>query len=84
VIGGLTTAAGALLLVPALTGILGLIRTRGASLATAGAVLAGVGVTALGAGDVLMTLVMGGLVRTDPATAAAVFTDANSTAPCSP
>lgn len=81
VIGGLTTATGAFLVLPALTGMLGLVRSRGATLATAGAVLAGVGITALGAGTVLMTLVMGGLVGTAPPTAAAVFADANSTAP---
>ncbi len=79
--GGLTTAAGAFLLLPALTGILGLVRARGASHATAGAVLAGVGIAALGAGTVLITLVMGALVRADPPTAAAVFADANTNAP---
>ncbi len=73
VIGGLLTAVGAFLLVPGLVAVLRLVRGRGASLATAGAVLAGIGITALGAGDVMITLVMGALVKSDPAMATTLF-----------
>lgn len=62
IIGGLLTAAGAFLVVPGLVALLRLVRGRGARFATAGAILAGVGITALGAGDVMITLVMGDLV----------------------
>jgi hypothetical protein len=73
VIGGLLTAAGAFLLVPGLGAIMRLVRGRGAGLATAGAVLAGIGIVALGAGDVMITLVMGWLVKSDPHTAVTIF-----------
>lgn len=73
VIGGLLTAAGAFLLVPGLSAILRLVRDRGAGLATAGAVLAGIGIVSLGAGDVMITLIMGWLVKSDPDTAVAIF-----------
>lgn len=80
VAGGLTTAAGAFLVLPALTGILGLVRTRGAALASAGDPRRSWHHGNRRRG-VLMTLVMGGLVNTDRATAATVFADAGSTAP---
>ncbi|MDQ1643043.1 MAG: hypothetical protein QOJ90_2394 [Actinomycetota bacterium] len=63
VIGGLLTAVGAFLLVPGLAAVLRLVPERGARLATIGAVLAGTGIVALGAGDVMITLVMGSLVE---------------------
>jgi hypothetical protein len=72
-IGMLLTATGAFLVVPGLAAALRLVRDRGARLATAGAVLAGVGITALGAGDVLIGLVMGSLVDGHRATAEAVY-----------
>lgn len=63
-IGGLLTAVGAFLLLPGIAGLLGLIgRSR---LATAGAFLWAVGACALGAGDVMITLVMSALVRDHP------------------
>jgi hypothetical protein len=62
-IGMLLTATGAFLVVPGLSAWLRLVRDRGSRLATAGAVLAGVGITALGAGDVMIGLVMGSLVE---------------------
>lgn len=73
VIGGLLTAVGAFLLVPGLGAVLRLVRGRGAGLATAAAVLAGIGIVSLGAGDVMITLVMGWLVKSDPETAVAIF-----------
>jgi uncharacterized protein DUF4386 len=73
VIGGLLTAVGAFLLVPGLGAIIRLVRGRGAGLATAGAVLAGVGIISLGAGDVMITLVMGWLVKSDPQSAVMIF-----------
>lgn len=73
VIGGLLTAVGAFLLVPGLAAVLRLVRERGARLATIGAVLAGTGIVALGAGDVMITLVMGGLVEKNPGLATALF-----------
>jgi hypothetical protein len=78
VIGGLLTATGAFLVVPGLVALLRLVRDRGARLATAGAVLAGVGITSLGAGDVVLTLVMGGLVDQHRGTAEAVYKIADS------
>lgn len=78
VIGGLLTAVGAFLLVPGLCAIIGLVRGRGAGLATAAAVLAGVGIVSLGAGDVMITLVMGWLVKSDPDTAVAIFKGSDS------
>ncbi len=80
VIGGLLTAVGAFLLVPGLSAILRLVRGRGAGLATAGAVLAGIGIVSLGAGDVMITLMMGWLVKSDPGTAVAIFKGADSSA----
>jgi hypothetical protein len=80
VIGGLLTAVGAFLLVPGLGAILRLVRGRGAGLATAGAVLAGIGIVSLGAGDVMITLVMGWLVKSDPDTAVAVFKGSDASA----
>lgn len=73
VIGGLLTAVGAFLLVPGLTAVLRLVQERGARLATIGAVLAGTGIVALGAGDVMITLVMGGLVEKHRDLATALF-----------
>jgi hypothetical protein len=78
VIGGLLTAAGAFLVVPGLVALLRLVRDRGSRLATAGAILAGAGITSLGAGDVMLTLVMGGLVEQHRSTAEALFKIANS------
>ncbi len=78
VIGGLLTAAGAFLLVPGLSSILRLVRGRGAGLATAGAVMAGIGIVSLGAGDVMITLIMGWLVKSDPGTALAIFKRSDS------
>lgn len=63
VAGGLMVAVGALLLPIGLVALLGLVRRRGAGLALAGAILAGCGAMALGAGDVMITLIMGGLSR---------------------
>lgn len=73
ILGGLLTAAGAFLVVPGLVALLGMVRARGARVATAGALLAGVGVTALGAGDVMLTLVMGDLVAEHRDTAEALY-----------
>ncbi|MGN6301741.1 MAG: hypothetical protein ACTHN8_11705 [Angustibacter sp.] len=78
VVGGLLTAMGAFLVVPGLTAALRLARARGARLATSAAILAGVGITALGAGDVMLTLVMGGLVTDHRATAEAVHQAADT------
>lgn len=78
VIGGLLTAAGCFLVVPGLVALLRLVRDRGSRLATAGAILAGVGITSLGAGDVMLTLVMGGLVEQHRGTAEAMFKIADS------
>lgn len=78
VVGGMLTAVGAFLLVPGLGAILRLVRGRGAGLATTAAVLAGVGIVALGAGDVMITLVMGWLVTGDPARAVAIFHDSDT------
>ena len=80
VVGGLTTSVGAFLLVPGLVGLLSLVRGPGAGLATAGGILAGCGAVALGAGDVMITLVMGGLIQNHPDTARQVF-DATATEP---
>lgn len=76
--GGLVTAVGAFLLVPVLTGVLQLVRERGLALATVGAVIAGIGGVALGAGDAMITLVMGAAVGTDRALAARLFDLGNS------
>lgn len=73
IVGGLLTAVGAFLVVPGLVALLRLVRERGARFATAGALLAGVGITALGAGDVMLTLVMGGLVEKHRDTAEALY-----------
>jgi hypothetical protein len=73
ILGGLLTAVGAFLVVPGLVAALRLVRERGARFATAGAVLAGVGITALGAGDVMLTLVMGDLVAKHRDTAEALY-----------
>jgi hypothetical protein len=82
VVGGLLLSAGAFLLLPGLVAILSLVRGRGAALATAGAVLTGVGAATLGAGDVMNTLVMGALVKTHPDLASEIYTVANGdTAP---
>jgi hypothetical protein len=78
VLGGLLTAAGAFLVVPGLVALLRLVRGRGARLATIGSVLAGVGITSLGAGDVMLTLVMGGLVGHHRDTAEALYEIADS------
>jgi hypothetical protein len=77
-IGMLLTATGAFLVVPGLVAVLRLVRDRGARLATAGAVLAGVGITALGSGDVMIGLVMGSLVDEHRDTAEAVFRAADT------
>jgi hypothetical protein len=74
----LLTATGAFLVVPGLVAVLRLVRDRGARLATAGAVLAGVGITALGSGDVMIGLVMGSLVDEHRDTAEAVFRAADT------
>lgn len=78
IVGGLLTAAGAFLVVPGLVALLRLVRERGARFATAGAVLAGVGITSLGAGDVMLTLVMGDLVAKHRDTAEALYRIADS------
>ena len=78
VVGGLLTSAGAFLLIPAMTALLALVRGVGANLATAAAILIGCGGAALGAGDVMITLVMGSLVRHHPGTAATVVHIANN------
>lgn len=72
-IGGLTIALGAFLLVPGLTALLRLVTGRGARLATIAAALWGTGAIALGAGDVMQTLVMSALVPGHPDTARAVI-----------
>jgi hypothetical protein len=71
-IGGLSIAVGAFLLVPGLTAALRLVTGRGARLATVGAVLWGLGAMALGAGDVMQTLVMSALVPDHHDTARAI------------
>lgn len=73
IVGGLLTAVGAFLVVPGLVALLRLVRDRGARFATAGAILAGAGITALGAGDVMITLVMGDLVAKHRDTAEALY-----------
>ena len=80
IVGGLLLATGAFLLVPTAAGVLQLVRARGARLATVGAVLAAVGAVAVGAGDVMITLVVGGLVRSDPVLAKQVVDLANGSA----
>jgi hypothetical protein len=72
-IGGLSIALGAFLLVPGLTALLRLVTGRSARLATVAAVLWGTGALALGAGDVMQTLVMSALVPDHPATARAII-----------
>ncbi|MDQ6715406.1 MAG: hypothetical protein M3Z83_04785 [Actinomycetota bacterium] len=72
-IGGLTIAVGAFLLVPGLAAALRLVTGRGARLATVAAVLWGLGAMALGAGDVMQTLVMSALVPAHPDTVRAVI-----------
>jgi hypothetical protein len=79
-VGMLLTATGAFLLLPGLVALLRLVRGRGARLATAGAVLAGVGITALGAGDVMIGLVMGSLVEKHRDTAEALYRVADTEA----
>jgi hypothetical protein len=78
--GMLLTAVGAFLLVPGLVAWLRLVRGRGARLATAGAVLAGVGITALGAGDVMIGLVMGAVVDGHRGTAETLYRVADDSA----
>lgn len=78
VIGGLLTSGGAFLLIPAMTALLTLVRGVGAKLATAGAILVGCGGAALGAGDVMITLVMGSLVQHRPDTASTMVHVANT------
>lgn len=78
VIGGLLTSVGASLLIPAMTALLTLVRGTGARLATAAAILIGCGGAALGAGDVMITLVMGSLVQHRPDTAATMVHVANN------
>lgn len=73
VTGGLLTAIGAFLLIPAMTALLSLVRGKAARLATAGAILIGCAAAALGAGDVMITLLMGSLVQHHPDTATAVL-----------
>lgn len=77
-IGGLLTAVGAFLVLPGLVALLRLIQDRGARMATAGAIVAGVGIASLGAGDVMLTLVMGGLIEKHRATAEALYRIADS------
>jgi hypothetical protein len=72
-IGGLSVAVGAFLLVPGLTAALRLVTGRGARLATGAAVLWGLGAMALGAGDVMQTLVMSALVPDHQDTARAII-----------
>jgi hypothetical protein len=72
-IGGLTIAVGAFLLVPGLAALLRLVTGRGARLATVAAVLWGTGAMALGAGDVMQTLVMSALVPDHQDTARAII-----------
>jgi hypothetical protein len=72
-IGGLTIAVGAFLLVPGLAAALRLVTRRGARLATVAAALWGLGAIALGAGDVMQTLVMSALVPGHPDTAGAII-----------
>lgn len=72
VAGGLLTAIGAFLLIPATTALLSLVRGKAARLATAAGILIGCGAAALGAGGVMITLVMGSLVQHHPDTATAV------------
>ena len=72
-IGMLITATGAFLVVPGLSALLRLVRERGARLATAGAVIAGVGITALGAGDVMIGLVMGSVIEKHRDTAETLY-----------
>lgn len=77
VLGGLMVAVGALLLLPGMAAALSLVRDRGTGLATAGAVLTGCGAAALGAGDVMITLVMGALVPGHDDVARQLFDIAN-------
>jgi len=77
-IGMLLTAVGAFLVVPGLVAVLRLVRGRGARLATAGAVIAGVGITALGTGDVMIGLVMGSTIENHRDTAEALYRVADS------
>jgi hypothetical protein len=79
-IGMLITGIGAFLVVPGLTSCLRLVRDRGARLATAGALLAGVGITALGAGDVMIGLVMGSVVQNHRDTAETLYRVADTEA----
>ena len=69
--GGLVTSVGAFLLLPGIAGLLGLVgRSR---LATLGGALWGLGACALGAGDVMITLVMSALVPDHPSTARSIL-----------
>lgn len=72
-IGGLTVTVGAFLLVPGLAGALRLVTGRGARLATIAAALWGLGAMALGAGDLMQTLVMSALVPGHHDTARAII-----------
>ncbi len=78
VIGGLLTSVGAFLLIPAMAALLSLVRGAGAKLATASAILIGCGGAALGAGDAMITLVMGSLVPHHSDTAATMIHIANN------
>ncbi|HEV7195881.1 MAG TPA: hypothetical protein VGN19_08070 [Pedococcus sp.] len=72
-IGGLTVAVGAFLLLPGLAAALRLVTGRGGRLATVAAGLWGFGAVALGAGDVMQTLVMSALVPAHRDTARAII-----------
>ena len=72
-LGGLTIAVGAFLLVPGLAAALRLVTGRYSRLATVAAVLWGLGALALGAGDVMQTLVMSALVPGHQAVARAII-----------
>lgn len=66
-------AVGAFLLIPGLTAALRLVTGRGARLATIAAVLWGAGAAALGAGDVMQTLVMSALTPDHQDTARSII-----------
>ena len=78
VLGGLLTSAGCFLLLPGLAALLGLVRRRGAALGTVAAVMIGTGVASLGAGDTMITLVMGTLVDGHRALAGGLYDVANT------
>ncbi len=80
IIGGLLTSVAAFLLIPAMNALLSLLPSAGAKLATAAAILIGCAGAALGAGDVMITLVMGSLVPHHRDTAVTVLHVANTQA----